>query len=513
MQTYLLAHDLGTSGNKVTLFTTEGKLVASVTYPYKVKWRHTLWAEQDSADWYKAVCVTTKEILKEAVDGQVVGVSFSGQMMGCLCVDKAGNPLMDSIIWADMRGEKEVAFIKQQIDEKRFYQITGHKNSASNSLAKFLWVKNNQPEIYHKTYKMLNAKDYIILKLTGEFVTDYSDASGTNLLDLTALKWSEEIASAVGIDLNKMPLLKKSTDVVGAITASAAKVTGLKEGTPIICGGGDGAMAAVGAGCITNGKAFSSLGTSAWNAITTEKPFYDEKMRTFNFAHVVPNKYVPCGTMQTAGAAITWVIDQLAQKESLLAKETGASIYEIIEEMVLATQVGAKGLLFLPYLQGERSPWWNSQAKGSFIGLQMTTQHKELFRSVYEGIAMNLGLILDIIGKEQALDYIILTGGGGQSLAWCQIFADVYNLPIHIPSNKEVATSVGAAVTAGVGLGIYEDFKWVDKFIQIERIISPNPENVVRYKQLRKVFSDAYQALEPTYRHLDRFVKNGIGDI
>lgn len=512
MKKYLLAHDLGTSGNKATLFSVDGEIVASATYSYDVKWYNNLWAEQNPKDWYRAVCETTKEVLNKVVDGEVIGISFSGQMMGCLCVDKNGKPLADSIIWADMRSEEEADFIKNQIDENSFYHITGHRASASNSLAKLLWIKNNKEDIYNNTYKMLNAKDYIIFKLTGNFVTDYSDASGTNLLDLTALKWSEEIATKVGINLNKMPDLKKSTDIVGYITEAAAKEIGLEVDIPVICGGGDGSMAAVGAGCISSGTAFSSIGTSGWNAITTNVPIYDSGMRTFNFVHIVPGKYVPCGTMQTVGAAISWMIEQFADLEKSIAKDKGESVYTIIEDLISQVKIGSNGVIFLPYLQGERSPWWNSKAKGSFIGLTMTTDHKIIFRSVYEGIAMNLGIILDIMGETQNLDYIVLTGGGARSATWCQIFADIYNIPIHVPSNMEITTSVGAAVTAGVGLGIYENFEVVNRFIKIDRVIKPNIENVNRYKKLKKIFVNSYKTLENIYEDLTEFMEGNIGN-
>jgi xylulokinase len=502
---YLLAHDLGTSGNKATLFTTEGKMVDSIVHPYPVHWSLGCHAEQDASDWYKAVCESTKKIIKKAKHGEIIGVSFSGQMMGCLCVDELGNPLSNAIIWADTRAIEEEAFIKTKFDEFEFYKITGHRPSASNTLAKLLWVKRHHPEQYEKTYKVLNAKDFILQKLTGAYVTDYSDASGTNLLDLNTMFWSEEIANKVGIDLAKMPKLVKSTDVVGLVTKLAAKETGLRAGTPIICGGGDGSMAAVGACCIEEGTAFGSIGTSAWNASTTTDPLFDPKMTITNFAHIVPERFVLCGAMQTAGAALSWIVKEVAHYEEILASKTETTVYDIINEMVERTSIGAQGLIFLPYLLGERSPRWNGNARACFIGLGMTTERKEIFRAVYEGIAMNLEIILATIKKDQDLRHIIMTGGGVKSKVWCQIFADVFNLEIHVPNYIEEATSIGAAVTAGVGLGVFKDFSVIHDFVTIEEVYKPIPENVQRYNDLKPLFEEAYQSLTGVFDGLDDF--------
>ncbi len=501
---YLLAHDIGTSGNKVSLFSVEGKLIKSVTVHYDVKWFDDVCAEQNADDWYGAVCQSTKDILEDIDNKDVIGVSFSGQMMGCLCVDKDGNPLANSIIWADMRATDQEAFIKEKIDENVFYKLTGHKPSASYTLAKLLWIKDNT-DIYDKTYKVLNAKDYIILKLTGEFVTDYSDASGTNFLDLEKLEWSTKIADAVGVDIEKMPTLKKSTDIVGHVTEKAAYDTGLLVGTPIICGGGDGSVAAVGSMCTSVGTAYLTVGTSAWNSITSEKPVLDDNKSVFNFAHVVDGLYSPCGTMQTAGASIGWMADEIAHIETKKAQENGGSKYDYIEEQVEKSQVGSNGVIFLPYLLGERSPRWNVHAKGCFIGLKMETKRGDILRSVYEGVAMNLGVILDVLRAENDISDITMTGGGAKSKIWCQIFADVYNLPVKIPNYLEEATSIGAAVTAGVGLGVYDSFDVIKDFMAIEKTIYPIEENVEKYKKLKTIFNKSYHSLCGVYDDLSEF--------
>jgi xylulokinase len=499
---YLLAHDLGTSGNKATLFSTDGKLVKSVIYPYATNYFNSNWAEQDPNDWWKAVCSTTHQILEGFDKNQVAAISFSGQMMGCLCVDKNGEPLRNSIIWADQRSVKEAAFIGERIENQRFYKITGHRISPSYSLQKLLWIKNNEPEIYANTYKMLNSKDYIIYKLTNQFVTDFSDASSTNLLDLNTYKWSDELISITGIDGDKLPQLKKSTDVIGGVTAEAAAATGLAIGTPVVCGGGDGLCAAVGAGCVKEGATYSIVGSSSWISLTTEKPIYDPQMRTFNWAHIVPGYVTPCGTMQTAGVAYSWLKNQICTSESREAEEKGINPYEIINREIEKSPAGANGILFLPYLLGERSPRWNPNARGAFIGLTVEHKREDILRSVLEGITLNLNIILNVFKQHADIKEMTVIGGGAKGKVWRQIMADVYNVNIKTPNYLEEATSMGAAVAGGVGVGIFKDFEVINNFIRIDDIQVPIKINHAKYNQLSPIFDDCYFSLVDVYEKL-----------
>lgn len=502
MVKYLLAHDLGTSGNKATLFTTEGTLVKSIVYSYETEYFNSNWVEQDPENWWKAVCSTTKEILKDLDKNQVAAVSFSGQMMGCLCVDRNGRPLRKSIIWADQRAVKEADAIRDKIGEERFYKITGHRISASYGLQKLLWIKSNQPEIYENTYKMLNSKDYIIYKLTGKFVTDYSDATGTCILDLNTYKWSDELINITDIDPDKLPELKNSTDVIGGVSESSAALTGLAAGTPVVCGGGDGVCATVGAGCIKEGSAYSIVGSSSWISMTTERPIYDDQMRTFNWAHIIPGYVAPCGTMQAAGLSYSWLKNQICTSEIREAEEKGISPYEIINREIEKSPAGANGLLFLPYLLGERSPRWNPNARGGFIGLTIEHKREDILRSVLEGITLNLNVILSVFKQHTDIKEIIVIGGGAKGNIWRQIMADVYNLRILKPNYLEEATSMGAAVTGGVGVGVFKGFEVISKFIEIETVQNPIYENSKKYQKLAPIFDDCYNSLLDVYEKL-----------
>lgn len=499
MLKYLLAHDLGTSGNKAVLFTTDGKLVKSTVYSYNTDYFNSNWAEQDAGDWWKAVCATTKEILQGIDRELVAAVSFSGQMMGCLCVDRNGEPLRKSIIWADQRATKEADLIIDRIGNERFYRTTGHRISPAYGLQKLMWIRNNQPDIYKATYKMLNSKDYIIYKLTGKFVTDFSDATGTTALDLNTYKWSEEIISATGIDGDKLPELKSSTHVVGGVTRQAAELTGLLEGTPVVCGGGDGLCATVGAGCIREGMAYNVLGSSSWISITSEKPIYDDQMRTFNWAHIIPGYVAPCGTMQAAGVSYSWLKNEICTSETEEALRRGISPYELINEEIANSPAGANGLIYLPYLLGERSPRWNPNARGAFIGLTMGHKRADVLRSVLEGVTLNLDIILKAFSKHIAINEITAIGGGAKGKVWRQIMADIYGIPVLKPNYLEEATSMGAAVTGGVGVGVFSDFSVINKFIEITDVQRPDKDRKKTYEAMKPIFEESYNSLVKVY--------------
>ena len=499
---YLLAHDLGTSGNKATLFSEEGKLIKSYVANYDCHYFNGNWAEQKPEDWWKAVCDTTKLMLNEVDAKDIAAVSFSGQMMGCVCVDKEGNALRPSIIWADQRAVKQAKEISEKISDQDYYHIIGHRNSASYGVQKLMWVNENEPEVYAKTYKMLNCKDYIILRLTGKMATEFSDAGGTAILDINKLEWSDEILDAAGIEKDKMPELLPSTHMIGGVTKEAAAQCGLLEGTPVVMGGGDGCCAAVGAASIDVGGAYCCIGSSSWVMFNDTKPVFDENMLTFNWPSLVPGLISPCGTMQAAGVSYAWMRENICTKEIADAKATGRSVYDLINEQIAQAEPGCNGLIYLPYIMGERSPRWNPNAKGAFIGIKTEHTRKELLRSVMEGVTMNLNVIYKIFSKNFKFDEILLIGGGAKSPVWMQMLADVFGINVMKPNYIEEATSMGAAITAGVGVGLFEDFHAIHKFLKVEETIKPNMKNHERYEQVMPVFNQAYFALLDVYESL-----------
>ncbi len=499
MKHYILAHDLGTSGNKATLFTTEGKLVGSVTVPYGTHYFNNNWAEQDPEDWWNAVCSSTQSMVSGIDPREIAAIAFSGQMMGCLCVDRDGRPLRPAILYSDQRAVKECDAILKKIDGREFYRITGHRASASYSVEKLMWVRSNEPAVYAKTFKMLHAKDYLNFRLTGVMATEYSDASGTNVLDLNTLRWSEKLVGITGIDGEKLPTLKASTDVVGELTAAAAKALGLPGGIPVVAGGGDGVCAGVGVGSVKPGITYNYLGSSSWIATTTEKPIYDEQMRTFVWAHAVPGYVHPCGTMQTAGGAYAWLKNEICTLEKASASETGENAYELINRQIEKSPPGANGIVFLPYLLGERTPRWNPDAKGALIGLTLEHTRADVLRAVMEGVTLNLSIILDIFREQIPIHEITVIGGGAKGDVWRKIMADVYQADILRPNYLEEATSMGAAIIGGVGCGVFKNFDVASRFIEMTDRVHPDPSLASVYQETKSLLNDSYDALAPLF--------------
>lgn len=506
MPTYILAHDIGTSGNKATLFSAEGQLIGSEVYSYDTHYFNDTWVEQDAEDWWKAVCYTSRKLIQSTgIDAKDIGaISFSGQMMGCLCVDKQGNPLRPSMIWADQRAQRQAAQIESHISQWDFYHIVGHRNTASYGIQKLMWVKDNEPEIYDQTYKTLNAKDFIVFRLTGNFYTEPSDGNSNGCFDLNTLQWSEEILKYAGVDPDKLPELRPSTFVAGGVTEEAAKATGLAVGTPVVLGGGDGVAANIGCGSIAPGKTYNCMGTSAWITTTSEKPIFDEKMRIVTWAHIVPGLYAPNGTMQYAGGSYNWLKNTICTMESYDAKQNGTSPYEYMNEQIAQSPIGSNGIIFLPYLLGERAPRWNPDAKGAWIGMKPENTRGDLLRSVLEGVTMNLSICLDVLRTQVDIGEILVIGGGAKGAVWRQIMADIYNAKITVPSLLEEAGSMGAAVTGGVGAGIFKDFTAIDKFIKIDSVHTPDPEAVKKYAPVRELFDECYFALEDVFTKMSK---------
>lgn len=505
MRQYILAHDLGTTGDKATLYDENGLLIKSIFHSYSTSYPKVGWAEQNPQDWWQAFCATTHKLLQESHvnTDEIACVVFSGQMMGCVPIDKRGLPIRDAIIWADQRATEQAKWMADQIDPQQVYHITGHRLSPSYSAAKILWLRDHQPHVYQQAHKFVHAKDSIVARLTGSFVTDRSDACGMNLYNLEELEWSPEILQAIRLDPGKLPEIHRSTDVVGEVRRAVSDEVGLAAGTPVVIGGGDGSCAATGAGVIREGTAYNYIGSSSWIGIAARAPIYDPKMRTFNWAHLVPDLFTPTGTMQTAGGSYQWTRDQLCPLEVEVADKLGVSPYELMNLKAEKSPTGARGLVFLPYLLGERSPRWNPLARGAFVGLTMTHTRADMMRAVLEGIALNLRVILDAFRDQGAqIDAMRVIGGGAQSSLWNQIMANVYGVEIQRLSLDEEATSMGAAIAGGVGVGLFPDFTIAEDLTPVASVSKVQPEAQAAYDRIYEVFDQTYRVLEPVFDQL-----------
>jgi xylulokinase len=502
MKNHLIAHDLGTTGNKATLYDREGALVGSAFYGYDTEYARTGWAEQNPEDWWQAVCISTRQLLQQtgARADDVACIVFSGQMMGCVPLDKYARPLRKAIIWADQRSVEQERWVGERISPEAVYRITGHRLSASYSLCKMLWLRDHQPDIYKATYKFVHAKDSIVARLTGAFVTDPSDGSSMNLYDLERDEWSARILEAAEVDPAQLPELRRSIDVAGEVLPGVAEEVGVAAGTPVVVGGGDGSCAAAGAGVIDEGRAYNYVGSSSWIALSTRKPIYDPNYKTFTFGHVIPGMFMPTGTMQAAGASYQWARDQLCHIEAQAAEALGVSPYEVMNIKAERASPGANGLFFLPYLMGERSPRWNPRARGAFVGLTIRHTRADVIRAVLEGVTMNLRVILDAFTAQGArIDAMRLIGGGARGRFWNRIMADIYGLPVYRLAILEEATSMGAALAGGIGVGLYPDFSMIEQMNAVAEVIEPDPAAQEAYARIYPIFEATYHALVPIY--------------
>lgn len=502
---YILAHDLGTTGNKASLFDAEGQARASAFCAYDTAYPRPNWAEQNPEDWWKAVCESTRQLLLTAKVSprEIACVTFSGQMMGCVTLDRQARPLRSAIIWADTRAVPEAETMLARVGMQAAYRITGHRASSSYSAAKILWVRDHQPEIFREAHKFVQAKDFIAARLTGVFATDTSDASGTNLYDLLAGDWSPEMLTAAGLEREILPELHAATDVIGTVLPSIAEEAGLAPGTPVVIGGGDGCCAAAGAGVVREGSAFNYIGSSSWIGLATKEPIFDLTLRTFTWAHLVPGMYSPCGTMQAAGASYQWLRDIFCLPEKEAAEKLNASPYELMNALAEGSPPGANGLLYFPYLLGERSPRWNTEARGVYFGLGISHTRADIIRATLEGVTLNLKVILDAFREQGAsIPAMRVIGGGANGRIWRKIMADIYGIPVQRPALLAEATSLGAALAGGIGVGLYKDWSLAETLTPIVDEIQPDRELGALYEHMYHFFNRAYEAFVPLYAEL-----------
>jgi len=498
-KTYLLAHDLGTTGNKASLFDTEGRLIASALEMYPTYYDKPGWAEQDPDSWWQAVCKASAAVMDKAgiTKTSIAAMSFSGHMMGCVPVDDRGKALRRAIIWADQRSIAQVTSLLHSISAEEIYRITGTRPNPNYTLEKIMWIRDNEPEIYDKTRFVLQAKDYIVARLTGRIATDYSDASATNAYDISKKAWSSDLLKAASIPSKLFPDAQRSSTVVGSVQSTDGVDL---EGVPVVLGGGDGACATVGAGVIRANEGYNYFGSSSWIAIAAKKPVLDPGMRTFNLCHLDPDLYMAVGTMQSAGGSYDWIREILVPEELVSTTEEA---YGLLNRWAAASPPGAKGVLFLPYLIGERSPHWNEDARGSFIGLARSHSRGEVVRSVVEGVAFNLRIIFDALTEQgTVLKSLRMIGGGIRNPVFCQALADMLGIPIERLENGEFATSLGAAVCAGVGVGVFDDFSVAAKLSPIAGTDKPVQERKPMYDRAYRLFNQAYGSLEPLFGEL-----------
>jgi xylulokinase len=499
MERRLLTCDILTSGVKTSLFSEEGHLLFSETYPLTVHFegRH---AWQDPGEWWRGICETTRHVFDETGGfdpSSVAAVSFTTQVQVCLCVNEKGIPLMPAITWSDIRALETENAIARDLRSEEYYAIAGQLDAPSTSIRKLMWVKEKQRKIYDSTYKMLSCKDFVVFRLTGSFAADASDAGSSGALDVRSKKWSGRILRGAEIDAHKLPEVFPSTHVAGTVTERAAAETGLNAGTKVILGAGDFTCSAVGAGAVKEGDAFLNLGSSSWLAAVSAHPLTSHGMGIVNCVHAIPNLYVPLASVQEAGATFKWLGKILRYDGAPGAASPYENVYPYggMEALLRQAPPGAGGLLYIPYLLGSSTTHPGSGLGGAFLGLTVDHTAPDMARAALEGVTMDLKLALDSFRKELNIEKIIATGVAAKEKEWLQIIADIFDLPIVPASLDTTVDSVGAAIIAGVGAGIYDSFDLASRFYALEDPILPNPENKELYKSAFSRFQKNIAAL------------------
>jgi len=506
----VLAHDFGTTGNKATLFRPDGTILASHYLPYPTEYPETGWAEQDPEDWKRAFVGSTAAVLERAKlrKEDVAAVAFSAHMLGCIPVDRDGRVLRDRVfLWADHRSQAQAKRIEERIGWEAFYRRTGGGlELALYPAAKLLWLQEHEPDTYRDAHLFLGTKDLLVHWLTDRFVTDFSDASNTGLLDVTERRWAQDFVDELGLDLDKLPEeILRSDVVVGRITSEAADATGLAEGTPVVLGGGDVPCAAVGAGVVAEGTAYNYIGSASWVAVAGRECVFDTEMRPFNLCHLVPGMYVSQLATYSAGVVHEWFKDQICLAETRDAADSGGSPFDAMDAAAATAPPGANGLLFLPHMRGGGAPFHDLATRGALLGLDLGHTRSDVLRAVLEGISLNIGLLCDALqrGTGRPFGALRVVGGGAKSRTWLEILASAIARPVWTLGAAQEANCIGAAMTAYVALGAYDDFEQAaDTMIRVEDRIEPDPAASAVYRALAETFSAAYAQISPIHAQL-----------
>jgi len=499
----LLGIDIGTSGTKAIAVDESGTLIASASVTYELLTPRPLWAEQRPRDWWAATCEVCQAIAAQVGAENISSIGLSGQMHGLVMLDDGGQVLRDAILWCDQRTQAQCDEITARVGKETLVRETANPVLTGFTAPKILWVREHEPQIAERARMHLLPKDYIRFELTGEYATEVSDASGTSLLNVPNRQWSEPVCQALDISLDTLPRVYESFEASGQISAKGAQATGLKAGTPVVGGGGDQAAGAVGNGIVRSGIISVASGTSGVVFAFADTPTVDPLLRMHTFCHAVPNKWHVMGVMLSAGGSLRWYRDTFCNQESAVAGLMNLDPYELITREAASVPAGSEGLLFLPYLTGERTPHPDPLARGAFVGLTVRHTKAHLARAVLEGVSFGLRDSLEIMKSMGiSIGNVRASGGGAKSEVWRQIQADVFGLPLSTIGIDE-GPALGAALLAGVGVGTYTSVEEAcDAVVKTQPAARVDETDAAIYDRLYASYGELYPALKSTFARL-----------
>jgi xylulokinase len=499
----LLGIDVGTGGTRAVVIDERGQIVASATAEHAAfASPQTGWAEQDARDWWQATQRAVRTVLANTNGAAIACVGLSGQMHGATLLDGGGQVLRPALIWCDGRTSEQCRTITQRIGAERLIDLVGNPAIAGFTLPKLLWVREHEPEIWREVRAVLLPKDYVRWQLTGEFATDVADASGTLLFDVVGRKWSQEMLSQFDIAEGILPVVWESAEVCGRVSRSGAEATGLLEGTPVVAGAGDQAAGAVGMGIVQAGVVSATIGTSGVVFAATDRPAFDQRGRVHTFCHAIPNRWHVMGVTQAAGLSLRWFRDTFGVANPLMTadafKDTQSEQdpYEVLCAEAATVPAGADGVIWTPYLMGERTPHLDPLARAALVGLTANHTRAHIVRAILEGVAFSLRDTLGIFAEMNVpVETIRLGGGGARSPLWRQIQADVYGQTVEVVEAEEGA-AYGAALLAGVGIQVWESVdEACNEVVHVAGKIEPDDAAAAMMNLCYEKFRALYPAL------------------
>lgn len=498
--------DVGTTGTRAVAIRPDGRVISAATADHEpMRMPRPGWAEQDPEDWWRAALAAVRSVLQHPEVREIAAIGLSGQMHGVALLDRSTAVLRPALLWCDQRSQAQCDWITSKLGAQRLVKLASNPALTGFSAPKLLWVREHEPALYERAAHFLLPKDYLRFRLTGEFATDASDASGTLLFDVAHRRWSKELVKELDVDASILPPVFESPEVTGKITNEAALLSGLRAGTPVVAGAGDQAASAVGNGIVSPGLVSVTLGSSGVVFGTTVTPKLDPGGRLHTFCHAVPGKWHVMGVTQGAGLSLRWFREQFGAQESWFAREIGADPYELILQEAANAPAGSDGLLFLPYLMGERTPHLDPEARGAWFGLTAAHRRGHLVRAILEGVAFSLRDSLEIF-KELSIpvDQIRASGGGSRNALWRRIQAEIYGKEL-VTLRESEGSALGAALLAGVGAGVYPSVEEAAKqAVHIQERVAPSEAGESVYEKIYPIYRRLYPATRAVAHELAR---------
>ena len=488
--THILTLDAGTSGLKCSLFDESGELLGARVATYPTHYPKEGYAEQNCGDIALAAIEAVKSLGETVSLKNVACIGLTGTMNGCIPLDKHANALYPNMIHLDTRAVNEARALEDTMGLMGYYRLSGNRPDVHYGLVKLMWLKANAPEVYKNTAYAVNTKDFLYGFLTGIWGrTDYSDASLFGCMNIHTRAWDSDIISCAEIDKNKLPELFPSTDISGRLSPESANILGLTPGIPVSIGAGDGPATTHGSGVYDASGAYLTVGSSGWAAALSKTPLIDKNARIFNYTDIDENLVTVCGTVQCAATALDYMLKNVLD----ITLPSGEIDFERAESMCLASPPGANGLYFVPTLMGERCPWWDPKARGVLMGLTLTHTRDDMVRAAYEGVAQEMRLCVSALRENGiAAKNLILSGGGMKSNIFRLILPSVLNAETRLQTNSRQTTSLGAAIAAGVGAGVWKGFKEASEAVKKSEKYLPDPATVKKYELQAQVFEKLY---------------------